>query len=165
MDEIDPLIFTTTATAAVVSVAARPHPISHLLIGRLRVRRARVCWYILIDVRWRRLIWQQPAGGSEGEAGGVSDLQLASFDPVNLCPGKHFNPIKAIVWKPPYKHCNYANYIKLQICANARTHTVSQPSGGGEMIWLYGGLSLLWVWVEVSLKTEAIELKKKNANI
>lgn len=66
--------------------------------------------------------------------GGGSDLQFASFDPINLCPGKHFNPIKAIVWKPPYKHCNYANYIKLQICANARTHTVSQPSGGGGMI-------------------------------
>lgn len=131
MDEIDPLIFTATAAAAVVSVATRPHPISHLLIGRLGVRRARVCWYILIDVRWRRLIWQQPAGGSEGEAGGggaVSDLQFASFDPINLCPGKHFNPIKAIVWKPPYKHCNYANYIKLQICANARarTHLVSR---------------------------------------
>lgn len=61
---------------------------------------------------------------------GLSDLQLASFDPVNLCPGKHFNLIKEIVWKPPYKHCNYANYIKLTHKAN----TVSQPSGGGEII-------------------------------
>lgn len=50
--------------------------------------------------------------------GGRSDLQLASFDPFNLCPGKRFNPIRAIVWRPPYKHCNYANYIKLQILCN-----------------------------------------------
>lgn len=161
MDEIEPLIF-TAAVAALVSVAARPQIISHLLIWRLRGMRAPVCWYILIDIWWWRLIWQQPSGESwVGGVGGRGEV-LTSILPslIRLI----FIQANTSIRLGQLCGSRHTNTVITLITLNSKfwAQTVSQLSRGGDMMWLYWGLSPLWVWVEVSLKTEATELETYN---
>lgn len=158
MDEIEPLIFTTSATATtsiVVNVAAKPRPISHLLIGRLQVRRARVCWYILIGVWWRRLIWQQPARGSGCVGGGEGGFLTSSSPPLirlifvqantsirlrQLCGSRHINTVITLIT---------LNSKFTQTHARAHTQLVSRWEADKWFNWKEDFLRLAswWKWV------------------